>query len=214
MIAERKASVAETEAIGMARRATHLMPHRLMRVKNENDGDGHGFDRQRRKVPVLERCGGKERGQPARRYPTPPVASAGQHREDGIIGPEGLRARARDAAHTIGPHEDKLGPRRRRGPAEQNANDEQRHRRAALAEDCALADEQRRDDEDHLIAAAHGQGGCAHPAQHARVWRRRNDTVCRRSHFDAPPGASRVAPRCDNCVENAVYALVIRVFDV
>ncbi len=45
---ERKASDAETVAMGMASRATHLMPHRFTTVKSQDDGDGDGFDRKAR----------------------------------------------------------------------------------------------------------------------------------------------------------------------
>ena len=42
-------------------------------------------------------------------------------------------------------------------------------------ENGALADEQRRDDEDHLVAAAHGKGGRADPAEHSGMGRRRSN---------------------------------------
>jgi hypothetical protein len=63
-----------------------------------------------------------------------------------------------------------------------------------LAENVALTDEQRRDDENHLVAAAHGQGGGTNPAKHAWMRRRRTDGLRYGTHFDAAPEASRVAP--------------------
>ena len=150
--------------------------------EEQHDGDGDSFHGQRGEVPVLQRASGKERGQTAGRDPTPPVASACQRGEDGVVRPEGFRAGGRDAADAIGPHQHQLGPRWRRGPAEQHADDEQRHRRAALSENVSLADEQRRDDENHLVAAAHGQGGGANPAKHAWVRRRRNYGLCYGTH--------------------------------
>jgi hypothetical protein len=46
-------------------------------------------------------------------------------------------------------------------------DDEQRHGRAALPRDGALSDKQGGDQEDHLIAAAHGKGGRADPPEHS-----------------------------------------------
>jgi hypothetical protein len=43
---------------------------------------------------------------------------------------------------------------------------------AALPEDHSLTDEQRRDQEDHLVAAAHGERGSADPAKHSWMGRR------------------------------------------
>ncbi len=132
--------------------------------EQEHDGDGHGLDRKTGEIPLLDRRGREQRRQSAGRHPAPPVAGAGQGREHGVVGPEGLGAGRRNAADAVGPHQHELGPGRRRGPAEKNPGDEQRHRGAALPENGALAHEQRRDQEDHLIAAAHGERGCTEPA--------------------------------------------------
>ena len=130
---ETKASDAEAVASGMARRATHLMPQRLTKVKTTTIADRDRLDRQARQIPLLDGRGREQRGQPAGRHPAPPVAGAGQRREHRAVGTEGLRAGRRDAADAVRPHQDELGPGRRRRPAEEEADDEQRHGRAALS---------------------------------------------------------------------------------
>jgi hypothetical protein len=54
---------------------------------------------------------------------------------------------------------------------------------AALPQNCSLTDEQRRDQEDHLVAATHGERAGSDPTEHP--WMRRRDGVFarRQSHW-------------------------------
>ena len=49
-----KASEADAVAIGMARRATYLMPQRFTRLNRPDDADRDRFDRKAGHVPLLD----------------------------------------------------------------------------------------------------------------------------------------------------------------
>ena len=138
--------------------------------EERNDRDRDRLDRKARQVPLLDGCRREQRGQPAGRDPAPPIAGARQRREHRAIGPEGFRAGGGNAADPVWPHQDELGPSRRGGPAQKDADDEQGNSRAALSKDVSLADEKRSNQKNHLIAAAHRQGGGADPSD--RSWMR------------------------------------------
>jgi hypothetical protein len=160
-----------------------MIPHRLTNVKKQTMPMATASTGRLGKYQCWKAAAERSAVRPsAGRDPAPPVASAGERGEHRIVGTKRLGAGGGDAADPVRPHEDQFGPRRRRGPAEQDADDEQRHRRAPLAQDGALADEQRRDDEDHLIAAAHGEGGRPDPPEHSGVRRGRSNRWGKGSH--------------------------------
>jgi hypothetical protein len=137
--------------------------------ERQHQADRQRRDRHSRQVPLVHCRGRQDRGDAAGRHPAPPVAHAGQVREHRAVRAEGLDAVGRDAADAVREHQHKLGPARRGGPGEQQADDQQRHRRAALAEDVALPGKQRREDEQALVAAAHRERRGAEPADRAWV---------------------------------------------
>ena len=128
-----------------------------------NECNCHSLDGKARQVPLLYGRGREQRGEPAGRNPAPPIAGARQRREHGAIGPECFSAGGRNASDPVRPHQDELGPGRRGGPAQEDADNEQGNGGTALPEDVALADEEGGNQKDHLIAAAHRQGGGANP---------------------------------------------------
>ena len=174
----------------MARRATHLMPQRFTKLNvstmamatasTGSHGKYHCWRAEAESSAVSPQVGN----------PAPPIAGAGQRREHRAVRPEGLGAGGGDAADAVRPHQDQLGPSRRRGPAEEDADDQQGNCGAALPENGALADEQRRDQEDHLVAAAHGKRGRAKPTEHPWMGRRNAVLARRRTH---EPKFSRVS---------------------
>src|SRR5581483_2568166 len=117
------------------------------------------------------------------------MAGAGQRRENGVIRPERFGAGGRDAADAIRPHEHELGPRGGRRPAEKDAEGEKRNGGAALTENRSLTDEQRSDQEDHLVAAAHGERSGAEPAEHPRMGGRDVQLNRRRTQPEPTPPA-------------------------
>ena len=133
------------------------------RREREHDRDRERGDRDPRQVPLVQRGGREDRREAAGRDPAPPVADPRQIREDRAVGPERLGARGRDAADPLGPHEHELDPSGRGGPAEQQADDQDRDRAAALGGD------QRPHEEHHLVRAAHGESRRSEPADRARV---------------------------------------------
>ena len=108
----------------------------------------------------------------------------------GAARPEGLAARGRDAAHAVGPYQDQLGPPRQGRPAQQQPERKQRDGRRPLAGNGALADEQRADEKQALIAAAHREGGRRHPAK--RSWMARAHSVFQHRHSPSQKRASPV----------------------
>jgi hypothetical protein len=86
-----------------------------------------------------------------------------QPHQDGAVGAERLGAGRRDAADAVRPHHDQLDPAGHRHPAQDQADDEERHCRAALAHD------QRPDQEETLVRATHCERRRSHPAEGARV---------------------------------------------
>ena len=115
----------------------------------------------------MDRGSGKDRSQAAGWNPTPPVADPGKVGQHRVVGTKRFRAGCGNAADPLGIHENELGPPRRRSPAEQQAEDQQRNGCAALAGDLALAGKQRRDEKQALVAAAHRQGGGGDPTERA-----------------------------------------------
>ncbi len=158
--------------------------HQVDDGESDDDGRGQRLDRKVREIPLLDGGGREQGGQAAGRHPPPPVADPCQVGEHRAVGPEGLGAGRGDAADPVGVHQDQLGPAGRCRPAEQQPEGEQRHGGAALAEDIALADEQRADQEQALVAAAHRHGGGADPADRPRMRRRALDLQVPRSGRD------------------------------
>src|SRR5262245_5314517 len=107
----------------------------------------------------MDRSSGENRSQSTGGNPAPPVADSGEVSQYRVVRAKRLRTGRGNAADPPGIHQDERGPRWRRSPGEQQTYNQQRNGGAALSGNLALAREQRRDEEQALIAAAHGQSG-------------------------------------------------------
>jgi hypothetical protein len=159
-----------------ARRPLHAAE--IDRGEQQHEADGRRHHGQVGQIPVVQCRRRQQRAEARRRHPAPPVAEAREVREHRVVRPVRLRARRGDAADAVRVHEQQFGPAGRRGPAEQHAQHQQQDRRAALSGDVALADEQRREDEHALVAAAHRERRRGEPAERARM-RRVSGVRCR-----------------------------------
>ena len=152
---------------GQARNPLHT--GQVDRHEQQHQATGQEIDRYAGQVPALDGRGRQQRRQPTGGHPAPPIAGAGQVGQHRRVGAKGLATGGGNAADAGGPHQHQFGPAGRGGPAQQQAHDQQGHGGAALAQDVALAGKQRGDQKQALVAAAHGQGGGAHPTQRARM---------------------------------------------
>ncbi len=162
-----KASDAEAVATGTGQPSHPLHPAQIDRGEQQHQGAGDQRHRYGGQAPLIDRGRRKQCGHAAGRHPAPPVTDAGQRGEDRAIGAEGSGAGGGDAADPVGRHQHQLGPAGRGRIAQQQAHDQQRDRRTALSRDVALAHEQRGDEKQALVAAAHRQRGRPEPSQPA-----------------------------------------------
>ena len=193
--AETSASSPDAVAIGIASLPAHFTPHRLTPAKNRtsvHDMTVTGYVGQ---IPFVDRRARKDRGQAAGRHPAPPIANAGEVGQYRVVGTKGLRAGRRDPSDPLRVHEDELGPPRRGSPREQESDDQQRNCGAALARDIALSGEQRGDQEEALVAAAHGERGGGDPTKRAGM-------IC-------GPSASSIPHRLHNGVTPLLLSIIL-----
>ena len=140
--------------------------------EQEHEPAGEDRDGNAGQIPLVDGAGGEDCGDAASRNPAPPIADACQGGEYVAIRAEGVGAGGSDAANPFGGHQDQLGPARGGGVAEQQAEDKERDRGAALAGNPTLPGEEYRNKEQALVAAAHREGSRADPAELRRVRRR------------------------------------------
>ena len=155
--------------------------------EGQHDPGGKQRHRRTRQVPRVDRGRGEDRGQPADRDPAPPVADAGEVREHRTVRPERFRTRRSNAADAVRPHQGELDPAGHCHPPEEHTDEEQTDRGTALTGQC----EQRREDEQTLVATAHGQGGSPEPTDRARMCSRFDGGDLDAGHTDTRLSGSR-----------------------
>ena len=149
--------------------STHLMPHRLTAVKSEHDArwrpprpEGPAGTTAGSRRPRAARSARRSAPSPTssrcRSAPRAPGCRAGTP-------PRRRRRCRRPGSATSGP----ARSRPARPPSRAARRRSAAERRRCPAEDIALADEQRGDQKNHLVAAAHRQGGRADPADRSRM---------------------------------------------
>ena len=167
----------------MASRATHLMPQRFTQAEQADDGDGDGFDREPGQDTTAEWLKPRAARSARRSAPSPTSSRCRSAPRAPGYRAGSFGAGGRDAATRLGHIRTSSVQAGRRSPTEKHAEDEKRDGGAALPQNCSLTDEQRRDQEDHLVAAAHGERAGSEPTEHP--WMRRRDGVFarRQSHW-------------------------------
>ena len=119
--------------------------------------------------PLMDGGGREERGQAAGRNPSPPVADAGEVGEDRTVGPECLGAGGGDAADAVRDTSGSAPSSPALPPSSSGGRRSGAGRPRCPGRGCPLPDEERRDQEQALIASAHGERRRSDPAHAARV---------------------------------------------
>ena len=144
---------------------------KIQTEKEQHQSRRNDFDGQVGQIPLMDRRGREQSGQAAGRNPAPPIPNAGEICEDGAVRAKRFRTGRGDAADPVRKHDDEFDPTGRRRETEKQPYNQQGDGSAALSRNSALADEEGRDEEETLIAAAHRQRSGSDPTDRARVRR-------------------------------------------
>ena len=171
--AEMSASSPDAVAIGIASLAGPFDATQVDCREEDDQSARNGGDGNVRQVPLVDCRAREDRGQATGRDPAPPVANASEIGQYRVVRTKGLCTGRRDTSNPLRIHEDEFCPSWRGDPRQQESDDQQWYCGASLTRDIALSCEERRDQEEALVAAAHGQRCGSDPTERARMISRR-----------------------------------------